>query len=185
MHNSLRYGAMIRQMQEGERKAAMRIASMWASSCRIRRRWHTCFGGCAFTNSTLVGINNAQVGERLSSDLCKTDIDVVFADEVAQPKTGRTFVESLIEAHERYGLGDLYPRYVIARRRQANNHPPEVAVLEERLAQCEGEGFSPAPLSGGRDRRHHLHLRHHGHAQGDRGHVEEAGRRGLWGSPLC
>ena len=56
------------------------------------------FGGCAFTNSTLVGINNAQVGERLSSDLCKTDIDVVFADEVAQPKAGLTFVESLIES---------------------------------------------------------------------------------------
>jgi fatty-acyl-CoA synthase len=145
--NSLRYGAMIRQMRKERGKLQadrFHVAFFMQNTPEVVYL----FGGCAFTNSTLVGINNAQMGERLSSDLCKTDIDVVFADEVAQPKTGHTFVESLIEAHERYGLGDLYPRYVIARRRQANNHPPDVAVLEERLARCEGEGFSPAPLDG-------------------------------------
>ena len=31
------------------------------------------FGGCAFTNSTLVGINNAQVGQRLAIDIKNMD----------------------------------------------------------------------------------------------------------------
>ena len=143
--NSLSYGAMIQQM----RKETGKLDAP---------RFHVAFfmqntpeavyllGGCAFTNSTLVGINNAQVGEKLSTDLNKMDIEVVFADEVEQPKTGLTFVESVIDVHHRFGLGDLYPRYVIARKRQANNHPPEVATIEERLAQCEGDDFSPVPL---------------------------------------
>jgi fatty-acyl-CoA synthase len=146
-HHSLRYGKMIRQIRKERGKLhsdRFHVGFFMQNTPEVAYL----FGGCAFTNATLVGINNAQVGERLSSDLCKTDIDVVFADEAAQPKTGRTFVESIIEAHERFGLGELYPRYVIARRRQAENHPPDVAVLEDRLAQCEGERFSPAPLQG-------------------------------------
>jgi len=144
---SLEYGAMIRQIKKerGKRNGnRFHVGFFMQNTPEVAYL----FGGCAFTNATLVGINNAQVGERLFADLKKTDIDLVFADEAAQPKTGRTFVESLIEVHERYGLDDLYPRYVIARKRQANNHPPEVTILEERLAQYADERFSPEPLDG-------------------------------------
>jgi fatty-acyl-CoA synthase len=144
-HHCLRYGAMIRQIraEKGKDEAdRFHVGFFMQNTPEVAYL----FGGCAFTNATLVGINNAQVGERLSADLKKTDIDAVFVDDAAQPKTGRTFVETLIEAHECYGLGELYPRYVIARRKQAKHHPPEVTVLEERLARSEPERFSPAPL---------------------------------------
>ena len=51
-------------------------------------------GGCAFTNSTLVGLNNAQIGEKLAADINNMEIDVLFVDEVQQPKTGKTFLEN-------------------------------------------------------------------------------------------
>ncbi len=136
----------------------MRLGSMWAFSCRIRRRWHI-VGGLRFHRTHAGGDQQrAGGGERLSHDLCKTDIDVVFADEVAQPKTGRTFVESLIEAHGRFGLGDLYPRFVIAReegrpkitllrRPSWKNGWPNVKVKGFRLIPLQGTGpassFSP------------------------------------------
>ena len=42
------------------------------------------FGGCAFTSATLVGINNAQVGQGLATDIKNMDVDVLLVDEVAQ-----------------------------------------------------------------------------------------------------
>ena len=51
------------------------------------------FGGCAFTNATLVGINNAQVGQRLAADIRNMDVDMLLVDEVRQPKSERTFLE--------------------------------------------------------------------------------------------
>ena len=86
-------------------------------------------GGCVFTDATLVGINNAQVGEKLATDGKNMDIEVLFADDVEQPKTGRTFLEALLEAHRRYDLGSLYPDYIIARQRQARNHPASMATI--------------------------------------------------------
>lgn len=104
------------------------------------------FGGCAFTNSTLVGINNAQVGQRLAVDIKNMDVDVLFVDEVEQPKSGRTFLESVKEAHESYDLSTLYPQYVIARKRQIRNHPAPVASIAEILEISARQDFWPTPL---------------------------------------
>ncbi len=145
-NNSMRYGAMIHQIR---RERGKLDAPRFHVGFFMQNTPEAVFllGGCAFTNSTWVGINNAQMGEKLSIDLNKMDIEVVFADEVEQPKTGRTFVESIIDAHNRFGLGDLYPCFVIGRKRQARNHPPGVATLEERLGRCEAEDFAPVPLN--------------------------------------
>ena len=75
------------------------------------------FGGCAFANATLVGINNAQMGQRLATDIKNMDVDILFVDEVKQPKSEHTFLESVMAVHREYDLSSLYPRYVIARRR--------------------------------------------------------------------
>jgi len=104
------------------------------------------FGGCAFTNSTLVGINNAQVGQHLAVDAKNMDVDVLFVDEVDQPKSGRTFLESVKEAHELYDLSGLYPQYVIARKRQARHHPTQVATIAEMLEISGHKDFRPTPL---------------------------------------
>ena len=143
--HSLRYGAMIQKMRKEKDKLH---APRFHVGFFMQNTPEAVYllGGCAFTNSTLVGINNAQVGEKLSTDLNKMDIEVVFADEVEQPKTGLTFVESVVDVHERFGLRDLYPRYVIARKRQANNHPPEISTIGDWLAQCKGDEFLPVPL---------------------------------------
>ncbi|MBW1775746.1 MAG: AMP-binding protein [Deltaproteobacteria bacterium] len=104
------------------------------------------FGGCAFTNATLVGINNAQVGQRLATDIKNMDVNVLFVDEVEQPKSGRTFLESVMGAHRDHNLSPLYPEYVIARKRQQRNHPAQVATIGEMLEVGSGTDFSPTPL---------------------------------------
>ncbi len=106
------------------------------------------FGGCAFANATLVGINNAQMGQRLAMDIKNMDVDVLLVDEIEQPKSGRTFLESVMETHRVYDLSPLYPRYVIARRRQEKNHPNRVPTIGEVLEKGAGQDFTPIPLEG-------------------------------------
>jgi hypothetical protein len=83
-----------------------------------------------------VGINNAQVGQRLAADIKNMDVDVLLVDEVEQPKTGRTFLESVMAAHERHDLSPLFPEYVIARKEQQKKHhftgsaPPSNEMLK-------------------------------------------------------
>jgi fatty-acyl-CoA synthase len=142
---SLRYAQMIRQIRAEQGKLD-------------QSRFHVAYfmqntpeavyllGGCAFSNATWVGINNAQVGEKLFTDLSSMDIDVVFADEVEQPGSGRTFLESLLVVHQRYGLDNLYPRYVIARKRQAGNHPAGIATIDQKLAELTGNISATIPV---------------------------------------
>jgi fatty-acyl-CoA synthase len=142
---SLRYAEMIQQIRAEQGKidaARFHVAFFMQNTPEVVYL----LGGCAFGNATLVGINNAQVGEKLFTDLSSMDIDVVFADEVEQPRCGSTFVESLVEVHQRYGLDNLYPGYVIARKRQAGNHPARIATIEERLAELTGNISTTIPL---------------------------------------
>ncbi len=142
---SLRYAEMIRQirMEQGKLDTTRFHVAFFMQNTPEAVYL---FGGCAFSNSTLVGVNNAQMGKKLFADLSDTDIDVVFVDEAAQPKCGRTFVESLQDVHRRYGIDNLYPRYVIARKRQTYNHPAGIATIEERLAELPGNKFEPIAL---------------------------------------
>ena len=101
-------------------------------------------GGCAFTNSTLVGLNNAQIGEKLAVDINNMEIDVLFVDEVQQPKTGKTFLENVIVAQKKYGFSTLDQKYIIARKKQKNDHPGSISTIGERLEQHTGSDFTPA-----------------------------------------
>ena len=142
---SLKYAAMIRQIrvEQGKLDAArFHVAFFMQNTPEVVYL----LGGCAFSNTTLVGINNSQVGEKLFTDLSSMDVDVVFADEVEQPGCGRTFLESLVEVHQRYGLDNLYPRYVIARKKQAGNHPAGIATVAEKLAELSGDIPATIPL---------------------------------------
>ena len=103
-------------------------------------------GGCAFTNSTLVGLNNAQIGEKLAVDINNMEIDVLFVDEVQQPKTGKTFLENVIVAQKKYGFSTLDQKYIIARKKQKNDHPGSISTIGERLEQHTGSDFTPVPL---------------------------------------
>jgi acyl-CoA synthetase (AMP-forming)/AMP-acid ligase II len=64
-------------------------------------------GGCAFTNATLVGVNNAQVGEKLAFDINNIDMHVLFVDHAPQPGTGGTFLDTVLASKEAYGFTSL------------------------------------------------------------------------------
>jgi fatty-acyl-CoA synthase len=145
LHISLEYGRLIHAIREEKGKLN---AGRFHVGFFMQNTPESVFllGGCAFTNSTLVGINNAQVGKQLAADVKNTDVEALFVDEAQQPKTDRTFLETLMEAHRQWDLGDLYPDYVIARRRQPAGHPSEIATIEEMLTRHREHPFSPVPL---------------------------------------
>lgn len=149
------YGTFLaRSLAYGRILHALRVEK----GCRNAPRFHVGFfmqntpetvfllGGCAFTNSTLVGINNAQVGSHLAHDLIHTDIEALFADEAPQPKTGHSFLGALLDAHRTWDLGRLVPRYVFARRRIPDHHPEEIATIEDLEARFKDHPFTPTPL---------------------------------------
>jgi fatty-acyl-CoA synthase len=101
------------------------------------------FGACAFTNSTLVGINNAQIGEKLATDIANIDVDVLFVDEAEQPRANRTFLDSVLEVHRRFPMPLLYPDYVVARKKMPVNHPDGVATISEMISRTKCNEFTP------------------------------------------
>jgi len=105
-------------------------------------------GGCAFSNSTLVGINNAQVGEKLASDINKIDIDALFVDEFKQPHTDRTFLETVLDARDRFGFDNLTADHIIARKRQETGHPASISTIADKLRAYAPAfpDFCPSPL---------------------------------------
>jgi fatty-acyl-CoA synthase len=101
-------------------------------------------GGCAFTNSTLVGINNAQVGEKLAFDVNNIDVDVLIADSAAQPGTRGTFVTTVLEARSAFGFDKLTRDHIFTEGKTGED-VPTVASL---LARCGDSlsAFEAAPL---------------------------------------
>ena len=71
-------------------------------------------GGCSFTNSTLVGINNAQVGEKLAFDINNIDVKVLFVDVANQPKTDGTFLDAVFRAKNAHGFKTLNDSSIIS-----------------------------------------------------------------------
>ncbi|MCP4579627.1 MAG: AMP-binding protein [Deltaproteobacteria bacterium] len=145
LEKSLAYAALIdslkrRQGKEGENRFHVGVYMQNTPEVLYA------FGGCALTNATLVGINNAQVGQGLATDIKNMDVDVLLVDEVAQPKSGRTFLESVMAANHDHDLSHLYPQYVFARRRQQTDHPSGVATISEMLEGIELKDFTQTPL---------------------------------------
>ncbi len=144
---SLRYAHMIQEMKKEKVKSSSDRYHVGIFAQNTPEFVYL-LGGCAFTNSTLVGINNAQVGEKLAFDINKIDIDVLFVDEVMQPHTERTFLETVLEAKDRFALDNLTEDHIIARRRQQTEHPSKIRTIEEMLQTYEQtlSGFRPTPL---------------------------------------
>ena len=144
---SLHYANMIQEIKKEQGKAA---SARYHAGIFAQNTPELIYllGGCAFSNSTLVGINNAQVGEKLAFDINKIDIDALFVDEVRQPHTERTFLESVLDARDRFGFDHLTTDHIIARKRQVEGHPENIATIEDKLreyAPAFGD-FRPAPL---------------------------------------
>ena len=102
--------------------------------------------GCILAGAWFVGVNNAQIGRSLAQDLVNMDIDLLLVDEVPRPKSDRTFLDEVIAADDRFGLNGLFPDFVLARRTQASNHPPEIVTLDRALEHTDVANYRPDPL---------------------------------------
>lgn len=103
---SLEYGNMIGCMRDALGRSGEDRFHVGAFM-QNRPEFLFALAGCAFTNSTLVGINNAQVGEKLAFDINNIDIDVLIADDCCQPGTDLSFAEKVLEAGRRFGFRNL------------------------------------------------------------------------------
>ncbi len=105
-------------------------------------------GGCAFTNSTLVGINNAQVGEKLAFDINNIDIKILFIDYVKQPGTEGTFIDTVLNAKESTGFTTLTEDYIITVSKPDGGEKLPIPDIPEKLKKYTGStaGFKPVDL---------------------------------------
>lgn len=105
-------------------------------------------GGCAFTNATLVGINNAQVGEKLAFDINNIDLAVLCVDDVEQPGTSGTFLESVLKAQAEFGFAALKKEDILLCATHAGHDTPGISTLAARLDACAATrpDFAPEPL---------------------------------------
>jgi fatty-acyl-CoA synthase len=71
-------------------------------------------GGCAFSNSTLVGINNAQLGEKLAFDINNIDVDLLITENAAQPGTGCTFIGTVLATGRQFGFKGLSNEFIFS-----------------------------------------------------------------------
>jgi len=108
---SLRYGNMLNNM-----KQALRISDDARFHVGVFMQnipeFFFLLGGCAFTNATLVGVNNAQVGEKLAFDINNIDMHALFADHAEQPGTGGTFLDTVLATKESFGFTSLTEDFI-------------------------------------------------------------------------
>jgi fatty-acyl-CoA synthase len=103
-------------------------------------------GGCAFTNATLVGVNNAQVGEKLAFDINNIDMHVLFVDHAKQPGTSGTFLDTVLKARDAHGFTSLKGDFIFLTSSETGD--TRAAAVQERLRACEAAipAFTPEPL---------------------------------------
>ena len=90
-------------------------------------------GGCAFTNATLVGVNNAQVGEKLAFDINNIDMHVLFVDHAMQPGTGGTFLDTVLTAKETFGFTGLTEDFIFATDAPQKTTRPPIKTISQKL----------------------------------------------------
>lgn len=140
---SLEYGNMIRCMKKtrGKRDSERFHVGVFMQN---RPEFFFILGGCAFTNSTLVGINSAQMGEKLAFDINNIDVDMLVADDGAHPATKRAFTETAIEAGEQFGFGSLTSDFIFS----LGDTDEDLATVASLLEECRSsmDCFAPASL---------------------------------------
>ncbi|MFH1515402.1 MAG: AMP-binding protein [bacterium] len=102
-------------------------------------------GGCSFTNSTLIGINNAQVGEKLAFDINNIDVNILFVDSANQPKTDGTFLDAVFRAKNAHGFKTLNDSSIIS---ISGSQFWSTKSIDQKLAQYASSflQFNPEPL---------------------------------------
>lgn len=102
-------------------------------------------GGCAFTNSTLVGINNAQVGDKLSFDINNVDMNLLFVDTAIQPGTEGSFLDTVLTAKRKNGFSTLDETCIISIQKSGYE---KISSLDQQLEELAPliETFVPDPL---------------------------------------
>jgi acyl-CoA synthetase (AMP-forming)/AMP-acid ligase II len=140
---SLEYGNMIRRLRErrGKRGSERFHIGVFMQN---RPEFFFILGGCAFTNSTLVGINSAQLGEKLAFDINNIDVDILIADDGAHPATKRSFTATALEAGERFGFGALTPEFMFSLGDDGGDLATVASLLEEHRSQA--YRFAPEAL---------------------------------------
>lgn len=105
-------------------------------------------GGCAFTNATLVGVNNAQVGEKLAFDINNIDMHVLFVDLAAQPGTKGTFLDTVRNAKEMHGFSSLNEGSVFLAGSTDDTRRGPIKTIPHILEESESSrsSFTPEPL---------------------------------------
>jgi len=103
------------------------------------------FGGCAFSGSTLVGINSSQVGDGLAFDIENIGLNVLIADNVAQnpKKSPKTFLENVLDVVGD-DLGSLAYEDILAR---VYNDEFIDVTTEIQSIQDEVDAFEPRKLN--------------------------------------
>jgi len=145
-HKSLIYGNMLRRIKNEQGISDSERFHVGVFMQNIPE-FLFIFGGCAFTNSTLVGINNAQVGEKLASDINNLDVKVLFVDDADQPHTGGTFLDSVMKTRDIFGFTRLTDNdIIISKHRSTNTY--QIADVNEKLQEYSSSlgGFQPSQL---------------------------------------
>lgn len=129
---SLEYGNMIHQLK---REHGEKISERFHVGVFMQNipEFFYILGGCAFTNSTLVGVNNAQVGDKLAFDINTIDIKILFVDSVEQPGTGGTFLETVLHAKDTIGFTTLTEDYIILAAKGSGNDKYNIADIPGKL----------------------------------------------------
>ena len=102
-NKSIEYGNALSRVREVRGKAGSERFHV-AVFMQNRPEIFFILGGCAFSGSTLVGINNAQMGEKLAFDINNIDVDMLFADNAVHPGAGTPFTGTVLEAREKFGF---------------------------------------------------------------------------------
>ncbi|MDT8273436.1 MAG: AMP-binding protein, partial [Desulfomonilia bacterium] len=105
-------------------------------------------GGCSFTNTTLVGINNAQIGEKLAFDINNIDLHVLFVDHAPQPGTSGTFLDTVLDAQREHGFSSLKRDTIFVTDAPVPGNYEDISPVSAKLRACLSTlpGFRPEVL---------------------------------------
>jgi fatty-acyl-CoA synthase len=130
---SLEYGNMFEQVRRSKGKPQPERFHVGVFM-QNRPEFLFILGGCAFSNSTLVGINNAQMGEKLAFDINNIDVDLLITENAAQPGTGRTFIGTVLETGRQFGFTDLSNEFIFSE----GENDEGVGTVSDLLDKCRG-----------------------------------------------
>ncbi len=150
LQQSLAYGNMLKSM-----KARLGIGSGQRFHVGVFMQnipeFFFLLGGCAFTNATLVGVNNAQVGEKLAFDINNIDMHVLFVDHAAQPGTKGTFLDTVMNARDVHGFSSLGEESIFSAVSPGGAYRGKIKTIHHILEESAStqSSFTPEPLDPG------------------------------------